>query len=207
MVQSETGAIPRKRVPRAEREQLMLEAAEREFGRLGFAATSMDEIARGSGITKALLYEYFGSKEGLYDACMERVRGRLFDSVEDALASIPQGRQRLRTFIDTYFRFLDEHRGQRWLLYSEISAGSANALRLLNAGAIVRMLRDGLPVALDETDLEVLAHGLVGAGEQVGRWWLEQDDHPRADAVARFEAMAAALTADAVARATPEETR
>jgi hypothetical protein len=41
----------------------------------------------------------------------------------------------------------------------------------------------------------------------VGRWWLEQDDHPRADAVARFEAMAAALTADAVARATPEETR
>jgi AcrR family transcriptional regulator len=180
----------------------MLGAAEDVFGSVGFAAASMGDIADGSGITKALLYEYFGSKEGLYDACMERVRGRLFDAVEEALADMPAGRGRLHVFIDAYFRFLEEHRGQRWLLYSEVSAGTANALRLLNAEAVTRMLREGLPAELGQTDLDVLAHALVGAGEQVGRWWLDQEDHPREDAVARFEAIAAAITADTLARAT-----
>jgi AcrR family transcriptional regulator len=195
----EAGALPRRRLPRAEREQLMLDAAEREFGMLGFAATSMDDIARGSGITKALIYEYFGSKDGIYDACMERVRGRLFDSIEDSLSRLP-AHQRLHTFLDAYLRFLDEHRGQRWLLYSEISAGSANSLRLLNAEAVARMLRDGLPVTLPEIDLEVLAHAMVGAGEQVGRWWLDRPDHPREDAVARLEAITTAMIAEALAR-------
>src|SRR5688572_23231807 len=122
----------RKRVPRGEREQLMLDAAEQEFGRLGFVATSMDDIARASGVTKALLFRYFGSKEGLYDACMERVRGRLFDGLEETLAALPPGRPRLHAFIDAYFAFLEDHRGQHWLLYSEVSAGTANALRALN---------------------------------------------------------------------------
>ena len=40
----------------------MLDAAEAVFGRRGFHGASMDEIARRSGITKALLYQYFGSK-------------------------------------------------------------------------------------------------------------------------------------------------
>src|SRR4051795_8569960 len=125
----------RRRVPRAEREALMLDAAEDVFGRVGFAAASMDDIARGSGITKALVYEYFGSKERLYDACMERVRGRLFDSLEQALAALDDPRARLRTFIDTYFAFLAANQGKRWLLYGEISAGTADAMRLLNAEA------------------------------------------------------------------------
>jgi AcrR family transcriptional regulator len=198
-------AVRGPRVPRGEREQLMVDAAEREFGRLGFVATSMDDIAKASGVTKALLFRYFGTKEGLYDACMERVRGRLFDGLEETLAQLPTGMPRLHAFIDAYFGFLEEHRGQRWLLYSEVGAGTANALRLLNAEAVARMLRDGLPVGLDQVDLEVLAHSMVGAGEQVGRWWLDQPGIPRDDAVDRFVSIARALTIEAIRRS--QETR
>lgn len=203
----QAGGIKRLRVPRGEREQLMLDAAEQEFGRVGFVATAMDDIARASGVTKALLFRYFGTKEGLYDACMERVRGRLFDGLEDTLAELPVGTPRLHAFIDAYFTFLDEHRGQRWLLYSEVSANTANALRLLNAEVIVRMLQKGLPVQLDDVDLEILAHSMVGAGEQVGRWWLDHDDVPRDVAVDRFVAIARALTIDAIRRSTQERQR
>ena len=194
------GGVKRPRVPRGEREQLMLDAAEQEFGRLGFVGTSMDDIARASGVTKALLFRYFGTKDGLYDACMERVRGRLFDGIEERLAELPAGVPRLRAFIEVYFAFLDDHRDQRWLLYSEVSADTANALRLLNAEAVERMLRGGLPVELEQTDLEVLAHSMVGAGEQVGRWWLEHEEIPREEAVERFLAVARALTVDAIRR-------
>src|SRR4051794_17876635 len=176
----------------------MLEAAEREFGRVGFVAASMDDIARTSGVTKALLFRYFGTKEGLYDACMERVRGRLFDGLEERLAELPAGLPRLHAFVEAYFEFLDEHREQRWLLYSEVSGGTANALRSLNAQAVARMLSAGMLVPIEPVDLEVLAHAIVGAGEQLGRWWLDKPGHPRADAVERFESIALALIAGSV---------
>lgn len=188
----------RRRVPRGEREQLMLEAAEREFGRTGFVATSTDDIASACGVTKALLFRYFGSKEGLYNACMERVRGRLYDGIEEQLAELPPGPARLRAFVDAYFAFLDEHRDQQWLLYSEVSGGTANLLRSLNAEASARMLREGLTARLPETDLTVLAHALVGAGEQVGRWWLASPEVPREEAAARFQALATGLIAGAL---------
>jgi AcrR family transcriptional regulator len=174
----------------------MLDAAEQVFGGAGFRRASMDEIAHRSGVTKALLFQYFGSKEALYDACMERVRGRLFDSLEEALAGVTAGRERLRIFIETYFEFLFEHRGKPWLLYGETSIGTANAMRELNAEAITRMLREaGDPLrGLRDVDIEVIAHALVGAGEQVGRWWLARPDVDMADAVARFETVAAAIT-------------
>jgi AcrR family transcriptional regulator len=197
----QAGEVKRLRVPRGEREQLMLDAAEGEFGRIGFVGTSMDDIARASGVTKALLFRYFGTKEGLYNACMERVRGRLFDGIEEWIADLPIGMPRLEAFIEAYFAFLDEHRDQRWLLYSEVSAGTANALRVLNAEAIGRMLRSGLPAELEQVDLEILAHSMVGAGEQVGRWWLDQEDVPRKVVVERFTAIARALTIDALRRA------
>ena len=187
---------PRRRVPRAQREELMLEAAEEVFGSVGFAGAAMDEIARRTGITKALVYEYFGSKERLYDACMERVRGRLFDSLEAALAEIADPAARLRTFIATYFAFLAEHRGKRWLLYGETSPGTADAMRLLNAEAVARMV--GETVALEERDLAVVAHALVGAGEQVGRWWLDQPGDDVVDVAERFEAIARGIIAGAL---------
>src|SRR5687768_5943465 len=157
----------------------MLDAAERIFGRVGFSGASMDDIARASGITKGLLYEYFGSKEALYVAFYERERGRLFDSIEAALEGVPQGLPRLRVVVDRYFAFLDENRGKRWLIYSEVAQDTADALRLLNSESLARMLREGVPGPIDEQDIEPLAHALVGAGEQVGRWWLEHPDRPR----------------------------
>ncbi|MER6798249.1 helix-turn-helix domain-containing protein, partial [Amycolatopsis mediterranei] len=68
-------------MPREEREAQLVVAGTEEFGRAGYAGASMVEIARRVGVTKPLLYQYFGSKDGLYLACLHRAGGRLTDGV------------------------------------------------------------------------------------------------------------------------------
>ncbi|MYR57306.1 TetR family transcriptional regulator, partial [Streptomyces sp. SID625] len=66
------GAVKTKRMPRAVREQQMLDAAVRIFGRRGYRAASMDEIAELAGVSKPLVYLYLNSKDDLFSACIRR---------------------------------------------------------------------------------------------------------------------------------------
>ena len=179
----------RRRLPRGEREERMLDAGERIFGARGFRAASMDEIAQASGITKALLYQYFGSKEGLYEACVERARARLFDRLEHEAEAAPPGRERLRAVVTAYFDYLDDQRRSWWLLYGDASTRAVNEMRTRNAEVIASLIagdvRTAGGVAADE-DLEMLGHLIVGSGEQVARWWLERPRIPKEQALERF---------------------
>ena len=183
----------RKRLPRAEREKRMLDAAQDVFGRTAFAAASMEEIAERSGITKALLYQYFGSKEGLYEATVERARQELFAALQAAVAQEPPGPARLTGFVRGYFDYIEANRGVGWLLYGEASGSAVNAMRERNAELIGDLLAETMTAQgrrPDAESLTVLAHALVGAGEQVGRWWMAHDDVPKQVAVDRFLAVA-----------------
>jgi len=183
----------RKRLPRAEREKRMLDAAQDVFGSVSFAAASMEEIAERSGITKALLYQYFGSKEGLYEATVERGRAELFEALQAAVAQEPPGPGRLTAFVRGYFDCIEANRGIGWLLYGEASSSAVNAMRERNADLIAELLGETMAAQgrrPDAESLTVLAHALVGAGEQVGRWWMAHDDVPKQVAVDRFLAVA-----------------
>ena len=65
------------------RERLLAEAL-RLFTSRGYAATTVREIVEAAGVTKPVLYYYFGSKEGLYLEIMNGI-GALFDQRIDAL--------------------------------------------------------------------------------------------------------------------------
>jgi AcrR family transcriptional regulator len=64
-------------LPRAERQETILRGAARAFAQSGYAATSMEDVAAASGITKLIVYRHFDSKEDLYRAVLERVSDRL----------------------------------------------------------------------------------------------------------------------------------
>ena len=68
---------PRRRVPRKEREEQMLAVALPLFAKRGYHDVSVDEVAAGAGVTKPMVYAYFGSKEGLFEACANRAADRL----------------------------------------------------------------------------------------------------------------------------------
>jgi AcrR family transcriptional regulator len=187
----------RRRLPRAEREQRILDVAEREFDRHGFRGASMELIAEGSGVTKALVYQYFDSKEGLYTACVDRGRARLFDGLQRvAAAAEPAGM--LPAIVDSYFDQLEAERNSWYVLYGDAPRVAVDEMRRRNAEVIAELLRSGSPLA--DEDVELVAQLIVGAGEQVGRWWLEHREVPAKRVKAQFTAGIGGAIAALVAR-------
>jgi AcrR family transcriptional regulator len=179
----------RSRMARAEREELILDAAQEAFAELDFRSVSMDAIAERSGVTKALLYQYFGSKDRLYELCVERARARLFDELEQRVSEAEPGWEKLRVFVEHYFDYLAANRDNSWLMYGEASRSVVDDMRERNAQSLARIFTDAAEEAgrvPDAVGIQVLAHGLVGAGEQVGRWWIGQRKISKKEAVGRF---------------------
>lgn len=173
---------------RADREAVILDAAERAFAELDFRSVPMEAIAERSGVTKALLYQYFGSKDRLYERCVERARARLFDELERQVGEADPGWERLEVFIHHYFDYLEANRETSWLMYGEASRSVVDEMRERNAQALARIFSRAAEEAgrvPDPTGIAVLSHGLVGAGEQVGRWWI-RSEVSKGEAVERF---------------------
>jgi AcrR family transcriptional regulator len=175
----------RSRLPRAEREQLILAAGDREFNRHGFRDASMERIALASGITKALVYQYFDSKEGLFVACVERGRSRMFERMQAAGAGAAP-RRMLAAIVDSYFEQLDATRNSFYVLYGDAPLRAVDEMRRRNARVICELLRAGAD--LESGDRELIAQVIVGAGEQVGRWWLEHREVPAPQVKLKFTA-------------------
>ena len=139
-----TTEYPRGRTPRAVREAQMVAAAERLFSEHGYHGVSMDQIAAASGITKPMLYEYFGSKEGLFLACMERARGQLFEAIGGAVRATDDAEAALRAGIEAFLTVADEQRATWPVLFGEGGRfnEAAAAIRAEQAGLIAQLLRE-----------------------------------------------------------------
>ena len=167
-----------KRIPRSEREPLMLDAAERVFSAAGFHGASMDAIAAEAGISKPMVYNYFGSKEGIYLAYLERAGRELLNRL--LAADLPTGTlaERLTAGAGAFFGFVGEnHDGWRVLREEMLSQREA-------VGGQVATMRSAIHALLSEVLVEeggdpqsadAYAAALTGAGESLADWWLE---HP-----------------------------
>jgi AcrR family transcriptional regulator len=189
----------RRKLPRADRERQMLQVAARVFGRRGYHAASMDEIARDCGVTKPMLYAYFRSKDCLYLATVDRMGTAVVAAVEQLLAERDAG-QRLRLGVDVILRFIEQDRHGWAVLYAEGLGEGPVAKhvaryrdRIVQAAAIT--LADAVP-GRAARDAEPYAVGLLGAGEALARWWLARGALPFATVQAiTHELVDAALAA------------
>jgi AcrR family transcriptional regulator len=175
-------------MPRAEREQLILDVAGGIFAGSGYHSASMDEIAERAGVSKPMLYTYFGSKEGLYVAYIHRTGRSLIDRLQDAAQREAPPQHGLRARIGEFMAFVEEHRDGWKVLFGEANSNGPVAaevadLRRRIAGAVRRMVETSVavPEDLSATAVDGVAHAIVGAGESLANWWLE---HP---AVSREE--------------------
>jgi len=167
-------AAGRRRIPRVEREQTMLDAAGAAFAAHGFHAASMDAIAAAAGISKPMLYNYFGSKQGLYLAFVERDGRDLLASMRLAASPDSPAGERLRAGILAFLTYVDEHRSGWAVLYSEAAAQGGSL------AAEVAGLRERIAGMLTSLfDSEAFAHAFVGAGESLANWWLEHPEESK----------------------------
>ncbi len=165
----------RTRLPRAERERQMLETAHALFAARGYAEVTMDEVASAVGVTKPLLYNYFGNKERLYAACMAPAAEALADAIVAAVRAARTPAEALSSAIHAFFAFLDADREGWRVLFDETLPERVAAYRERLAGLIVAEL-GGEPAA------EPLTVAVLGAAEALGRWWLRTEAMPSATA-------------------------
>ncbi|WP_024759799.1 TetR/AcrR family transcriptional regulator [Streptomyces exfoliatus] len=173
-----------KGVPRADREQQILAAATEEFGRHGYEATTVAAIAARVGVTKPLLHQYFGSKQGLYLACLDPIGDRLLGAIRTAMAGhdtdAPPTPLRV---LNALFTALDGQRRAWFVLYdptlppgsdaAQRAAHYRDAIDGLAATGTAELLRTA--GATDPLDADALKHAWRGLCTALVRWWI---DHP-----------------------------
>jgi AcrR family transcriptional regulator len=179
---------------RAARRTELLDAADRVITAKGPDA-SMRAIAAAAGITKPVLYRYFGDKGGLYRALADRYLGPLVGAVRQALTGPVDAQGRTRATVDAYLSFIESQpQVYRFLVHRalveqpEAHTAVSDAIRRLG-DEVGRALREELDLSGTAADAATaLGHGIVGMVHVAGDWWLEHRSLSR-------DELAAALTA------------
>jgi AcrR family transcriptional regulator len=172
-----------KGVARPEREAQIVAAACRAFGERGYAATSVADIAEAAGISKPLIYNYFGSKDGLHAACVRHANAELAEEIERTARTDTVGLARAVVTLDGMFRRLE---GEPWLwkIVTDPSTPPDSVLRREIADSSRRVLgfaREAVAELMRSNgdDDPVNVDLMVAVWESVFRtlvtWWV---DHP-----------------------------
>jgi AcrR family transcriptional regulator len=179
-------ANAQRRLPRAERRELILREAGRLFGERGYSHTSLDQIAAAAGVTKPILYRHFDSKKALYLALLERHRHDLPRFFERVPADLPF-EDRVEAILETWFDYVSEH-GYAWRMtfrdsgggaeIDEFRRGNQDRAREVLAGFLAA--RKGIPNA----QVEPLAEFLRAGGAGLALWSLDHPEVSRATLVA-----------------------
>ncbi|HNV13626.1 MAG TPA: helix-turn-helix domain-containing protein [Dermatophilaceae bacterium] len=194
------GDIGTKGVPRADRERLLLSAAIEEFGRRGYAGASLTRIASTAGVSKAMVYHLFDSKEAVALAAVEHLGAGLVKAVADAQVSAIPARRALDT-LTAIFVALDENR-QVWAIIHDTtlpvgSPAAVAAARYRGELALLGTTGSGAVVSGvgvdDRLDLDLIDRIWQSAVATTMRWWQEHDDVSAAEMAERCARMLAIL--------------
>jgi AcrR family transcriptional regulator len=161
-----------------------LDAAHLLFAEHGYAAVTMDEIATSVGVTKPLLYNYFGNKERLYIACMEPAGDSLTATVAEAVAATANPGAAFGAGVHAFFAFLDSDRAAWAVLFDEtLPRGGEVADRVAEyRRRLAELVSDSMLTQLRKDQrnrarvkVEALSTALLGAAEALARWWLRTE--------------------------------
>lgn len=175
------------RVPREVRRPQVLALATDLFVERGFAAASMDELAKRAGVSKPVIYDLIGSKEALFAEVCAQEASALADAVQAAVAGEQDQDRKLYAGALAFFRFAEERRAAWDALLSADAApvnAELTAARRYQAASVARMLAQAAEssgTALDPILADAIAHAINGALEALSVWWR---DHPQLSAEA-----------------------
>lgn len=153
----------------------MLDIAEEVFAEQGYRAASMDDIAERVGVSKPMLYEYFGSKDGLLSACATRIRTELYDATQEAMAEADSPEDVLWRGLLAYFTFMERHSQAMAVIAQEpmvIPAATADAIeatRRQQSGLTATLLAAFAP-SVPPLAVEAYSEIIIGACERVSLW-------------------------------------
>lgn len=190
----------RKRMSSSERREQLIEIARGLFAERGFDGTSVEEIAAHAEVSKPVVYEHFGGKEGLYAVVVDREVRTLESAIQEALATpnanyreiIERGTLALLDYIDARpdgFRIIARDSSIAATKGASVTSASPTFASILSditarvADILVLPLaRRGYPPELGS----VFAQGLVGMVASAGQSWLDLRQPPKEELAAQL---------------------
>ncbi|THA33764.1 TetR/AcrR family transcriptional regulator [Streptomyces sp. A1277] len=180
----------RVRMTGKERREQLLDIGRTLFADKGYEGTSVEEIAARAGVSKPVVYEHFGGKEGLYAVVVDREMRQLLDMVTGALTAghprelLEQAAFALLDYIETYTD------GFRILVRDSPVAQSTGTFASLISD-IATQVEDILGLefkarGFDAKLAPLYAQALVGMVALTGQWWVNARKPKKAEVAAHL---------------------
>ena len=174
----------------ARREQL-IDVAREVFAERGFTAASVEEIADRAGVSKPVVYEHFGGKDGLYSVVVEREVAILLERIVSALQETKDARRAVENATDAFLGYIESNREGFQILVRDAPVGTSSGTlpSLLDdvAGNAESLLAEHFSVRGYDVSLAPLyARALVGMVAVTGQWWLQTGQPSRQEVAAHL---------------------
>ena len=177
------------RLTASERRAQLIEVGREVFAERGYGATSVEEIAARAKVSKPILYDHFGGKEGLYAVIVDRELELILGRIVTAVSS-GSPRARIEQATLAYLSYVRERPLGFAVLLRDAPqqqlSGNLPALMYELADRIGDIFTDQFQKAgYDPESAPIYAHALVGMVAFVGQWWTESSDPHNIETIAK----------------------
>jgi AcrR family transcriptional regulator len=167
----------KKKLTASARRAQLIEIGRGVFAEKGYEGTSVEEIAARAKVSKPILYEHFGGKEGLYAVVVDREMEQVVSKVAEAISS-GSPRERVEYAVRAFLTYVRDHPDGFAVLSRDAptATGRGRMASLLNdvaervGGVFSAAFKDA---GYDPRIAPIYAHALVGMVTFVGQWWIE----------------------------------
>jgi len=183
-----------RRLPALERRAQLIEVGRSVFATHGYEGTSVEEIAKRAKVSKPIVYEHFGGKEGLYAVIVDREMDYVERRISEAISS-GSPRERVERASLEFLSYVRDHPDGFAVLSqdSPLSSSRGTISSLLND--LAERVGDVFVSALKEAGYDtkaapIYANALIGMVTFVGRWWTETRKPPIEEVAKHISALA-----------------
>ena len=203
VIELKTAPVPAARKPSGakvrmtgqQRREQLLNVGRKLFAEKGFEAVTVEEIAAKAGVSKPVVYEHFGGKEGLYAVVVDRETNYLLESISEALIGSRNEGASARGLVEqaglALFNYIDSNPQGFGILVRDSPVTT-------QAGSFASLMVDIATQVEDVLAAEFKSHGindkyapmysqmLVGMVAFTGQWWLDVRKPKKEEVVAHL---------------------
>ncbi|MFI5504374.1 TetR family transcriptional regulator [Corynebacterium kutscheri] len=166
-----------KRMTGKQRREQLIEISRGVFAERGFDGASIEEIAARAGVSKPVIYEHFGGKEGLYAVVIDREMLRLEKTIKDSLGT-GRSRARIEQAVIALLSYVEEETDGFQILVRDMQPTQDRTYSTLLGDATVQVSHI-LGKAFERSGLNpdyatLYGQALVGMVSMTAQWWLDE---------------------------------
>jgi AcrR family transcriptional regulator len=187
----ETATTARSRMTGKQRREQLIQVGRKLFADKGFEGTTVEEIAAKASVSKPVVYEHFGGKEGLYAVVVDREIAALLDGITGTLSADLGSRETLERAALALLDYIESSTDGFRILVRDSPAGQATGSFASLISDVASQVEHILAAEfrrrkLDPKTAPLYAQMLVGMVALTGQWWLDSRKFKKADVAAHL---------------------